>query len=385
MTDFLLNSEITFLNHGSFGACPKPVLQALWNWQVRMEHQPVAFLGREIFQHLEQARQALADYINAPADDLVYYPNPTTAMAMVANSLQLRAGDEVLTTDHEYGAMERLWLSKCQQWGARYVRQTVPLPLENAADFVETFWQAVTPRTRIIFLSHITSPTALIFPVQEICRRARQHGILCIVDGAHVPGHIPLDIQALDPDIYTAALHKWLMAPKGSSFLYVRKDLQAQMHPLIVSWGSTVGEFPRMLYKHSTTFIDEQEWQGTRDHSAFLATPAAIAYQRQHNWVQVQRDCHALASSVRQQLLAICGQPALCADSPEWYGQMFSVALPAHTPTNLKEILYEQYRIEVPVFPWQDKRYMRVSFQVYNTAEDGEKLLTAMREILCAT
>ncbi len=243
-SSFLLDPDIHFLNHGSFGACPRPVFEEYQRWQAELERQPVAFLGRRVNDLLAESRAALAAYLGAAADELVYFPNPTTALNMVTRNLarpdcpaHLRAGDEILTTDHEYGALERTWRYICRQTGARTVQQPIPLPVTTHADFVERFWTGVTERTRVIFLSHITSPTALIFPVAEICRRARAAGILTIVDGAHAPGQVALNLGEVGADIYTGACHKWLCAPKGAAFLYARPDVQPWLEPLVVSWG----------------------------------------------------------------------------------------------------------------------------------------------------
>ena len=202
---FLLDPDVVFLNHGSFGACPLPVFETYQTWQRELERQPVAFLGRQAAALMAHARTQLAAYLGAAADEIVYFPNPTTAINMVARSLRLRPHDEILTTDHEYGAMDRTWRFICHQTGARYVRQPIPLPVTDAEVWVETFWHGVTERTKVIFLSHITSPTALTFPVEAICRRARAAGLLCIVDGAHAPGHIPLHLPAIGADLYTGA------------------------------------------------------------------------------------------------------------------------------------------------------------------------------------
>ena len=207
---FLLDPDVIFLNHGSFGASPKPVFKAYQDWQLELERQPVEFLGRRANALLEDARIILADYLHCQADEVVYATNPTTAINLIVRSLPLQPGDEILTTDHEYGAMDRTWRFVCKSTGAVYRQQPIPLPVTTPEDFIETFWAGVTPKTKIIFLSQITSPTALIFPVEQICQRARQAGILTIVDGAHAPGQIPLDLTALGADFYTGACHKWL-------------------------------------------------------------------------------------------------------------------------------------------------------------------------------
>jgi isopenicillin-N epimerase len=199
---------VVFLNHGSFGACPRAVFDVYQEWQRELERQPVEFLGRRARGLLQAARGALGAYVGADPDDLVYVPNSTFALNVVARSLDLAPGDEVLGTDHEYGAMERAWRFVCEPRGARYVRQPVPLPCATPEEVVEAVWAGVTPRTRVLFVSHITSPTALTFPVAPLLRRAREAGILSVVDGAHAPGQVPLDLRAMDADFYVANCHK---------------------------------------------------------------------------------------------------------------------------------------------------------------------------------
>jgi isopenicillin-N epimerase len=374
---FLLDPEIVFLNHGSFGACPRPVFETYQTWQRELERQPVAFLGRQAAALLAHARSQLAAYLGVAADDVVYVPNPTTAINMVVRSLHLRPMDEILTTDHEYGAMERTWRFVCRQTGARYVRQPLPLPVTDADAWVETFWQGVTDRTKVIFLSHITSPTALTLPVEAICQRARAAGVLSIVDGAHVPGHLPLHLPSIGADLYTGACHKWLCAPKGAAFLYARREVQPWLEPLVVSWGYESAQ------PSGSQFVDYHEWQGTRDLAAFLTVPAAIEFQAQHGWTAVRQQCHQLACRTRQRLHALTGLAPICPESPQWFTQMFAARLPAHTDLEaLKQRLYEEYRVEVPVVSWNDQKFIRVSLQGYNTPGDADTLVEALARLL---
>lgn len=376
---FLLNPEITFLNHGSFGACPKPVFKTYQAWQLELERQPVEFLGRRVTSLLAEAREKLAEYLNCAAQDVIYFPNPTTAINMVVRSLELHPGDEILTTDHEYGAMDRTWRYYCAKSGAKYIQRHIPLPVTSHAEFVEHFWAGVTPQTKIIFFSHITSTTALIFPAEELCRRAREAGILCIVDGAHAPAHIPLDLSALDADIYTGALHKWLMAPKGAAFLYARRDIQKWLDPLVVSWGydSEAG------YGSGNTFLDYHEWQGTRDLAAFLSVPAAINFQREQDWDQVRTRCRGVIRSVQQQVSALTGLPPICAYPEEWLGQMVALPLPAGLDASvLKNRLYDEYQIEIPFTQFEDQSFLRLSVQGYNTQEEIDYFLRVLGELL---
>ena len=379
---FLLDQNITYLNHGSFGACPEPVFEAYQQWQLELERQPVLFLDRRVGALMRESRARLGAYLRADADDLVYFPNPTTAIGMVARSLAspqsafLRPGDEILATDHEYGAMDRTWRFVCRRTGARYVRRPIPLPVTTQDDLVERFWSGVNERTRVIFISHITSPTALIFPVSEICRRARQAGLLTIVDGAHAPGQLDLDLNEVGADFYTGACHKWLCAPKGSAFLHARREVQGWLEPLVVSWGWQ-SERPG-----GSRFVDYHQWQGTRDISAFLAVPAAIDFHADHDWPRVRQACHELLREARRRIEELTGLAPICPDSPEWYAQMAAFPLPPCDGAALHRRLYDEYRVEVPVIEWNRRQLVRVSIQGYNTWTDVESLLSALGDLL---
>jgi len=369
---FLLRPDIIFLNHGSFGACPRPVFDEYQRWQLELERQPVEFLGRRFDDLMRAAREPLAAYVNCDADDLVYVSNATTGLNIVARSLKLNAGDEIVTTDHEYGALDRTWEFSREKSGAVYKRVEIPIPVTTAEDFIERIWSAVTPRTRVLFLSHITSPTALIFPLQELCRRARAAGILSIIDGAHAVGQIPLDLRAIDADVYSSNCHKWLCAPKGSAFLYVRRALQSQIEPLVVSWGWHPEQPAR------SSFVQAQEWQGTRDIAAHLATPRAIQFLQENDWNTVRAECHALARYAQTKIRARFGLAAL--STPAWFAQMVTLPLPP-CAREIKTRLYDEFRIEVPLIEWNDRQFLRVSAQAYNTRADIDALDAALGKI----
>lgn len=381
-SQFLLDPDVIFLNHGSFGACPRPVFENYQWWQRELERQPVEFLGRQFTALLAEARARLAAYLGAQADELVYFTNPTTALNMVARSLSLEPGDEILTTDHEYGAMDRTWQFICKKTGANYVRHPIPLPVTSHGEFVEHFWGGVTERTRAIFLSHITSSTALIFPVQELCRRARQSGLLTVIDGAHAPGQIRLNLSDLGADVYAGTCHKWVNSPKGSAFLYARPEVQHWLEPLVVSWGWEDETFEPDPTLGDTQFIRYHQWQGTRDVAAFLATPTALQFQADHDWEAVRAQCHVLASETRQRVNELTGLEAICPDSPDWFAQMVTVRLPQVDVKLLKTQLYNQYRIEAPIFEWNGQSFMRVSFQAYNSRQDADALVAALSSLL---
>ena len=370
----MLDPETIFLNHGSFGACAKPIYENLLYWQQKLEQEPVKFFEEILIEALKTSRQALGGYINCPPEDIVYFPNPTTAINAVARSLNLKPGDEVLSTNHIYGALDRSWKYICAEKNARFVKAIIPVPIHSKDEFINYFLSAVSDHTKVIFLSHITSMTAIKFPVEEIITFAKKKNILCIIDGAHVPGHIQLDINKLDVDIYTGACHKWMCAPKGTSFLYVKKELQENVHPLVVSWGWE-SEDPG-----ESKFLDWHEWQGTRDMSAFLTIPTAVQFLKDHNWSEVSRQCRKIVQYSRKEFFDFLNDDPLCPD--DWLGQMASIPLPIKDANSFKNKLLEKYSIQVPVFKWEEQIYLRYSIQAYNSENDLEKLFLALKELL---
>jgi isopenicillin-N epimerase len=381
-TDFMLDPDVAFLNHGSFGAVPREVFDAAVSLQREMERNPVEWLGRRAEALMADARAALAGAVGADPADVVFFPNPTTAMNMVARSLRLEPGDQIVSTDHEYGAMDRTWRHRCAATGAIYTRVPIPVPVADSNDFVERVWSAVTARTRVLFLSHITSATALVFPVAELVRRARAAGILAIVDGAHVPGHLPLDLAALDADIYTGALHKWWCAPKGCSFLWARREVQPMLQPLVVSWGWE-SEHPS-----GSDFIDFHEWQGTRDLSPFLGLVPALEFAQRHDWTAVQERGHRMVMQARGRIEALTGLEPFTGVDPaghQWIGQMAVARLPEHVDVvALKARLYDLHRVEVPIHRWNGVPLVRVSCTAHTRESDIDRLVVALAaEIAC--
>jgi isopenicillin-N epimerase len=371
---FLLRPDVIFLNHGSFGACPKPVLETYQNWQVELEREPVEFMARRFADLMFEARHTLGEYLKAGGDNLVFVTNATTGLNIVARSLPLEPGDEVLSTDLEYGAMDRMWDFVCRRRGARYIRHRLMLPVTSTEDVIESIWSGVTKRTRVLFLSHITAVTALIMPIKELARRARDAGIWIIIDGAHAPGQIDLDLQSLGVDFYAGNCHKWMMSPKGAAFLYARPELQSLIEPLIVSWGNKS--------RGDSLFIQENEFQGTRDLAAYLSVPAAIAFTKEHNWPLVRKRCHQLVVSARQRIVEITGQEPLCPESDRWFRQMAAQRLPEHVDgERLHKRLFEEHSIEIPVSEINGEQFIRVSVQGYNTESDIEHFIAAFDEL----
>jgi isopenicillin-N epimerase len=376
---YLLRKDIAFLNHGSYGACPRPVFEVYQRWQRELEAQPVEFLGRRRYQLFAEARQALGDFVGAHADSVVFVPNVTVGMNAIARSLPFGAGDEILATDHEYGAVVRTWEYYCERKGGRFIPQPIAMPVTSTETFIEQLWAGVTERTKIITLSHITSATALRFPVEEVCRRAREAGILTVIDGAHAPGQVDLALDALGADFYVGNCHKWLSAPKGSGFLYARPEVQELIDPLVISWGWK-GSAPN--YPSHSLFIDHFEWGGTDDPAAFLSVPAAIEFQHEHNWPRVRAACRVLARDARERVAALTGLPQVAPDSTDWWVQMCLMPLPDTDPLWLKHHLWDDYQVEIPINSFQGRHYARISVQAYNDQSDVDRLVTALGQLL---
>ena len=357
--DFLLDREVAYLNHGSFGACTRAVFAEYQRFQLELERGPTDFFTRRVARwfwdggerpgELYEARAALARFVGSRVDDLVFAPNATSALNAVIRSLRFEHGDEVLTTTHEYGAVTRTW----EFAGADLV---VCEPDEVVG--------RIGPRTRVVSVSHITSPTALVLPVAEICAAARAAGALAIVDGAHVPGQLTLDLDALGVDVYAGNCHKWLCAPKGAGFLWARPEHQTWIDPLVVSWG----------YREDADFGERHGWAGTRDPAAYLTVPKAIEV---HASFEPERQ-RALAD-VAEERLSAAGFPRV-AGEPAPY--MRAVELPPGDPDELWARLYADFRVEVPVYEWAGRRLLRVSIGPYNDEEDVDRLLDALGRCL---
>lgn len=359
---FYLNPELVFLNNASFGACPKPVMENYQNWQIELENQPVEFMARRSKSLLKNAREQLALFLHCAPDEIVFVTNATTALNIVAHSIDLKPGDEVLSTDLEYGAMDRMWELICRDKGAVYRKSKTRFPL-NDDEFVDDFFLNVHPNTKLIFLSHITSSTALLLPVYQIIKRAKEMNIITVIDGAHVPGQIPLNLSDLGADFYTGNCHKWLFAPKGAAFLYARKNVQNLLKPFLISWG-------RKEFFSDSEFIDEFEYQGTRDLAPFLSVPAGIDFHKKYINHSVKQNIRHLLEYVKDEFTRIFNTPALINHIPENM-QMYAHPLPENTDgTYLKTQLYDQYKIELPVSEQNHIQYIRIALQFFNNKKD---------------
>ena len=371
---FLLDPNVVFLNHGSFGACPRPVFETYQRWQRELELQPVGFIQGRLKDLMIEARQALAEYIGAHLDEVVYVTNASFGVNIVAKSLVLQPGDEVLTTDHEYGSMNRVWEHVCERQGARYIYRTVTMPITSTERVIDEIWNGVTERTKVLFLSHITSPSAIIFPVAELINRAKKAGIITVIDGAHASGQIDLNMHDLAADFYVGNCHKWMMAPKGSGFLFARENAQHLLEPLIGGRSSRDTDTPLLPAEH--------QYQGTRDCSAFLSVPAAIRFMKENDWPRVRDDCHGLLRYARGRVCELTELPPPTPDEPRWFRQMGGLPIPACDGRLLKSRLKEDYSIEIPIVGWKDQRYVRLSVQGYTTRDDVDTLINGIKELL---
>lgn len=376
---FLLKKDICFLNFGSFGACPKPVFDRYQQYQLELEQEPVQFITVTGPQYLETSRIALAEYLNCNHKDLVYVTNPSYAVNIVAKSLNLQAGDEILTTDLEYGACDKTWEYYCKKYGADYKKQPITFPIKSKEDFIAQFFKGASAKTKMVFISHLTSSTGLRLPVEEICAYAKEKGWLTFVDGAHGPGQVPVDLTNLQADIYTGACHKWMLTPKGSSFLYVKKEYQSLFDPLVISWGYDA------LFPSDSQFLDYHQTQGTRDFSAFLTVPAAIEFMQENNWADVSAACRKLTIDNALPLCKMLNAEPIAPLTEDFTLQLFSAEIKTTVPEKLKAHLFEDYKIEVPVMRHGSKNYLRYSINAFNSQEDLDKLFAALKSIKAKT
>jgi isopenicillin-N epimerase len=383
-----LDPAVTFLNHGSFGACPRPVLEAQQRLRDRLERQPVAFLGRDLEGLLDGARRELAGFLVADAEGLAFVPNATTAVNAVLRWVPLVPGDEVLVTDHAYNACRNALDVAAASARAKVVVVAVPFPVRSAEEVVATVLARVTRRTRLALLDHVTSPTGLVLPIERLVRELAARGVDALVDGAHAPGMVPLDLGALGAAYYAGNCHKWLCAPKGAGFLHVRRDRRDGVRPVVISHGANSPRTDR------SRFLLEFDWTGSDDPTPYLCVPEAIRYLGgllPGGWPALMAANRGLALEARTILCSALRVAPPCPE--EMIGSLATVPLPdgSGTPSRspfyqdpLQDALLERFGIEVPIVPWPapPKRLVRVSCQAYNTRADFERLATALDELL---
>jgi isopenicillin-N epimerase len=390
-----LNPSITFLNHGSFGSCPRPVLAFQQQLRDRLEAEPVQFLVRELEGLWDQARAALAAFVGAPVDDLVFVGNATAGVNTVLHALKYGPGDELLVTNQEYNASRNALNVAAERWGAKIVVADIPFPVQSEDQIISTILEKVTPRTRLALLDHVISQTALVLPLEKIIRALQERGIETLIDGAHAPGMLPLNLKQLGATYYTGNCHKWICAPKTAAFLYVPKEKQEKIRPLVISHGANSPRTDR------SRFLIEFSWMGTWDPTPCLSVPEALRFistLHPKGWTGHMSRNRELALAARQLLCKELGLDAPC--PPGMVGSMAAMPLPpcpvdelSTSPLYrdvLQQRLYDEYQIEVPIVPWPkpapgsalQPRLLRISAQAYNKIEDYERLASALRKLL---
>jgi isopenicillin-N epimerase len=367
-----LRDDTTYLNHGSFGPPPEPVRAARLEWVRQVDSQPMDFFFRRLESAWVAAREKLAEFVATEPERLVFVENATAGMNEVAHNVALRPGDQVVLTNHEYGAVKRIWTRACECAGADPpVIARLPEQIESEQQVVDAILSKINQKTRLLVISHVTSPTALILPVHAICDAARQQGVEVCIDGPHAPAQVPLNLAGLNCDYYTASCHKWLCAPFGSGFLSVAESHWDAWSPATLSWG-------RLLPDRPETWWHEFVWTGTRDPSAYLTIPTAIEFLEMIGLDYFRARAHALARYARQQLVEMTGIEPPYPDSPKWYGTMALVPLPAVDAVQLQRSLWREDGIEVPIIDFESKRFIRVSCHLYNTPEQIDGLVRAV-------
>jgi isopenicillin-N epimerase len=380
-SEWTLDPGVTYLNHGSFGPSPDVVRRARERYSEELQREPMDFFIRRMEDRLDAAMARLGAFVGAAPKNLAFVPNATCAMNVVVASTPLEAGDEVLFTDQEYGSVIRMWGRACGEAGAKTVIASLPSPPSSADEIVAAIMNRVTPRTRLIVVSHITSQTATIFPVEAICRAARQARVPVCIDGPHALAMQPLSLDGLGCDFYCASGHKWLSAPFGSGFLYVAPHRKQTLAPAIMSWGKS-------LSGRAERWQDEFHWFGTYDPAPFLAMADAIVFLEGAGLAEFRRSTHALARFARTELTARTPAEPVTLDAPEWYGSMVTLRLPQVSPSDawpgklhpLQSELWDQHRIEIPVFQRGERVHLRVSCHLYNSEEQIGRLVEALRE-----
>ena len=351
------------------------MFEAFQRYQRELELEPVNFLQRHFPEKIHLARVSLAGFLKCNADQLAFVRNATYGMNLVARSLPIGPGDTVLTTDHEYGAVDRMWQAICSEAGARLKRVRIPLPARCAQDLVDAVTENMDPSVRVLAFSHITSASSMRFPAEELVGLAANAGIISVIDGAHAPGQLPLEIGLLNADFYVGNCHKWLLSPKGAAFVHVAGKWTDHIRPPIVSWGN--------ISKGSNALLLENEWQGTADISAALAVADAIAFLESHDWFnEVIPNCTRLLDRATSCLLEITGQQDIYGSAELRSPQMASFLLPEGDHSGLHARLFEEYQVELPVFAAPQGNLFRISLQAYNTEKDITRLAAALQDLL---
>lgn len=369
----MLDSRIAFVNHGSFGAVPRCVFEEQDRWRRRIEAEPIEIIGRQIFELISQSKQALGNWLGMKEEDFGYVTNATEGINAVLQSIALHPGDELLTTNHVYHAVRQAMKHAARRAGADYREVDIPLPIRSSWEIEERVTGAISSRTQLLAVDHITSPTALVFPVENIAAECARRGVDVLIDGAHAPGMVPLNVPMAGATYYAGNLHKWVCAPKGSAFLWVRPDRRNFVHPLVISHYLGEG------------FVREFGWQGTRDFSAWLSIPKSLEFMSALGWEAVMKHNHAMAAWVQQLLCERWRVEPISPSDGSLLGSMATVPLPSpldrlseEQTMVLQRGLYYEHRVEAPIMRWNGRLFMRPCCQVYNVPGDYQRLADAI-------
>ena len=372
---FLLDPTIAYLNHGSYGACPKPVFEAYQNYQRELEREPASLLYRNYSSRIQKVRESLSDFLNCQSDQIAFVRNVTYGMNMVAQSVNIQKGDTVLATDFEYGAVERMWRMICEERGAKFTKVKIPLPYQGSEEIVKLFKDQLDSSVKVITFPHISAATAQVFPVRDLVCLAKSNDIISIIDGAHAPGQLKVDLMAMDADYYVGNCHKWMLSPKGAGFVYVTRNLENNVRPPAISWGN--------ISSGNTSLLLENDWQGTQDISSILAVEDTIAFLEDNNWFnQIIPKCTGLINDFNSAILQLTGMKSLYDNDYFEPPQMRSFLLPDGDHSSLHIRLFHDFKIELPVFMDYEEHFFRVSVQGYNDRSDLERLINALKEVL---
>ena len=372
---FLLDPEVAYLNHGAYGACPRPVFEAYQRYQRELEREPATLLYREFTKRMQETRARLSLFLNCESDQIAFVRNVTYGLNMVAQSLIINEGDKILATEHEYGAVDRMWETICEERGAHLIRVKMPVPLESASSIVDKLEASIDPSVKIITFPHIAPETAQLFPIQKLTKIARDAGAVSVIDGAHAPGQIKVDLKKIDADFYVGNCHKWMLSPKGAGFVYASREYENRIRPLAISWGN--------ISEGSSSLLLENDWQGTADISSILAVQDAIEFLNAHEWFEnVIPRSSQLISKFNNAVLNVTGMDDLYVCNDLRPPQMRTYLLPEGDHSSLHTELFQRYKVDLPVFLHPEGNMFRISVQAYNNESDLDRLVAALRELL---
>ena len=372
---FLIDPTVAYLNHGSYGACPIPVFEAYQAYQKELETEPASLLYRDFASRIQKSRERLALFLNCQSDQLAFVRNATYGMNMAANSVDLQPGDKVLATNFEYGAVARMWEMICAERGAELVKVKIPLPYQSSEAMIQLFKNQIDSSIKVITFPHISAATAQLFPIKDLVQLAKSHGAISVIDGAHAPGQVNVNLKDIDADFYIGNCHKWMLSPKGVGFVYVARKWEDNIRPPAISWGNISSGTNRLLL--------ENDWQGTADISPILAVEDSITFLKENQWFnRVIPECSKLIDEFNTTILDVTGMRSLydndCFEPP----QMRSFLLPVGNHSSLHNRLFHDFMIELPVFMDFEDHFFRVSVQAYNNRSDLERLIDALKELL---